>query len=117
MSLFPEREVKPYIEEVPEEISPLTIERKEVVQPVLTQFKKRVKTDDGKSMIQTPSDKVISITIPGDQGQLTTLSKGSVSDSITWLAAYWLRMIKKAIHFGWKIFSGSLGRNPEVSKP
>jgi hypothetical protein len=106
MAAFPEREQKP-VEQREEEISPLTIERKEVVQPVLTQFKSQVKSDQGKPLIQSPATATTTITLPADQNQLTTLAKGSISNSITWFAAFWLRMIKKAIHFGWRIFSGA----------
>jgi hypothetical protein len=103
MPVFPEREAKPKIEQREEEISPLTIERKEVVTPIPVQFNKQVKSDSGKPLIQTPSAQPITITLPADQTQLTALAKGSISDSITWFAHFWLRMIKKAIHFGWNL--------------
>ncbi|MBI3443497.1 hypothetical protein HY008_02415 [Candidatus Woesebacteria bacterium] len=38
-----------------------------------------------------------------DQTTLTTLSKGPTENSITWYATFWLRMIKKAIHYGWRV--------------
>lgn len=103
MPVFPEREIKPKIEEREEEASSLTIERKEVVTPVPVQFKKQVTGDKGQPLIQTPAAQTITITLPSDQSQLTTLAKGSVSDSLTWFAAFWLRMIKKALHFGWHL--------------
>ena len=106
MGLFPERETTPKTEERPEEISPLTIERKEVVTPIPTQFTKQVKSDGRQPIIQSPATQKVSIQIPSDQTQLTPLSKGSISDSITWFAAFWIRMIKKAIHFGWRIVFG-----------
>lgn len=106
MALFPERETTPKAEERPEEISPLTIERKEVVTPVPTQFTKQVKSDAGQPLTQSPAAQKVSIQIPSDQTQLTPLSKGSISDSITWFAAFWIRMIKRATHFGWRIVFG-----------
>jgi hypothetical protein len=106
MPIFPERE-KSKIEEIPEDISPYTIERKEFVTPVPTQFIKQVKDDQGKPLISSPSVTDTTIQLPTSQTQLVTQSKGSVSDSITWLATFWRRMIKKALHFGWKIISGS----------
>lgn len=105
MPIFPEREKS--VIETPEEASALTIERKEVVTPVPVIFRKQVKTDSGKPLIETsPTSGKIKITIPKSQVELETLSKGSVSDSITWFAAFWIRMIKKAIHFGWELVGG-----------
>ena len=111
MPIFPEREKKPQIEERPEEVSPLTIERKEIATPVPTQFKKQVISDTGQPLIQSPATKVVTIQLPADSVQLTSLAKGSVGDAITWLAAFWLRMIKKALHFGWRILGGSNNAN------
>lgn len=103
MPLFPEREKKPELEFRPEEPAPLEIERKEVVTPVPAQFTKQVKSDDGQVLTQSQPSKTVTITLPADQTKLAELSKGSVGDSITWFAAFWLRMVKKAIHFGWRI--------------
>ncbi len=102
MPIFPERE-SAKIEERPEDISPFMIERKEFVTPVPTQFSKQVKGDKGEPLISSPAVSGITIQLPADPAQLVTQSKGSVSDSMTWLATFWLRMIKKALHFGWKI--------------
>lgn len=62
-------------------------------------------SDQGKPLIQSPATKVVTITIPTTQQQLADWSKGSPSDSLTWFAFFWLRMIKKAIRFGWKIIT------------
>ncbi|PIP57476.1 hypothetical protein COX03_02850 [Candidatus Woesebacteria bacterium CG22_combo_CG10-13_8_21_14_all_39_10] len=103
MPIFPEREKN--IIETPEEASPLTIERKEVVTPIPITFQKQVKTDSGKPLIEVPGQGGrIKITIPKPQTELESLSKGSISDSITWFAAFWIRMIKKAIYYGYRIF-------------
>lgn len=104
MPLFPEREPKTKpIKEIPEEISPLTIERKEVVQPRSTQFTQQVVSDDGQNLISTPQTQTITIQLPADQPQLKQAAKGSINDSLTWFASFWLRIFKKAIHFGWKV--------------
>lgn len=92
----------PVIERV-EEASPLHIERKEVVTPTPTNFTAQVHDDNGQPLIKTTPTKVISITIPSDQNTLSGWSKGNVIDSLTWYALFWLRMIKKAVHFGWRI--------------
>ncbi len=103
MPIFPEREKN--VIETPEEASALTIERKEVVTPIPVIFQKQVKTDFGKLLIEVPGQGgKIKITIPRQPVELEQLSKGSISDSITWFAAFWIRMIKKAIYYGYNIF-------------
>lgn len=62
-------------------------------------------SDQGKPLIQSPATQVVTITIPTTQQQLADWSKGSPSDSLTWFAMFWLRMIKKAIRYGWKIIT------------
>lgn len=47
-----------------------------------------------------------SITIPSDPATLTTTAKGDTSNSLTWMAAFWLRMIKKAFHKHWNVIVG-----------
>jgi hypothetical protein len=101
MPISPERDLP--IEHRPEEISeiPEHIE-KAGVKKRQTQFKAQVK-HKGKPLIQTPQTKTITITLPTDQNTLASWSKGKVVNSLTWLGLFWLRMIKKAIHFGWKV--------------
>src|SRR3989339_1303993 len=103
MPVFPEREKN--VIETPEEASALTIERKEVVTPVPIHFQKQVKSDSGKPLLESFStSEKIKITIPKSPVELEQLSKGSISDSITWFAAFWIRIIKKAIYYGYNIF-------------
>lgn len=103
MPIFPEREKN--VIETPEEASSLTIERKEVATPIPVTFQKQVKSDSGKPLIQVPGQGgKIKITIPKQPTELEQLSKGSISDSLTWFAAFWIRMIKKAIYYGYRIF-------------
>lgn len=104
------KEIEGVIESRPEDVSiPPEIEKKEGVTPRPSQFKAQVYDDSGKPLIQTPQTKVVTINLPADQKTLTTLSKGRVTDSLTWLATFWLRMLKKAAHFGWRILKGKGG--------
>lgn len=103
MPIFSERE-KTSVKETPEEAPSLTIERKEVAIAVPIHFKAQVKTDKGQPLIQTSTGQAVSVTLPKSRLELAELAKGSVSDSITWFAAFWLRMIKKAIYYGYRIF-------------
>jgi hypothetical protein len=70
-----------------------------------TQITAQVSDDAGAPLIQAPATQVVTITIPTTQQQLADWSKGSPSDSLTWLAMFWLRMIRKAVHFGWKVIT------------
>lgn len=91
------------IQEVPSEfIVPETLSQSGM-QVVQKNFTAQVKGDNGTPLIQTPPSQVISITPPASQTVLTQQAKGSASLSLTWLAAFWIRIIKKAMHFGWQI--------------
>ncbi len=70
-------------------------------------FTAQVKNDQGQPLIQTPPTQVITVTPPADDTTLTNWSKGSVTSSLTWLGMFWMRVIKKAMHFGWQIVGGS----------
>jgi hypothetical protein len=76
-----------------------------------TQVTAQVNDDKGVPLIQTPANQVVSITIPANQQQLADWSKGSPSDSLTWFAVFWLRMIRKAIHFGWRMIVKGVQKN------
>jgi hypothetical protein len=76
-------------------------------QPVIKNFNVQVKDDKGQPMIQTPPVQVITVQPPYDDTTLTKQSKGSITSSLTWLSAFWIRVIKKALHYGWQIVSGS----------
>ncbi len=62
--------------------------------------------ENGQPLVETPETKEITITIPKPKEQLVNISKGSVDDSPTWNAKYWLRQITKAITWGWKLIVG-----------
>jgi hypothetical protein len=80
-------EVPPYIER---EGSPVT--QAPTIQTVTTI------QDDQKKV--SPA---VSIQIPSTQEQLEEWSHGSPKNALTWFATFWLRLIKKALHFGWRI--------------
>ncbi|MGD8744514.1 MAG: hypothetical protein PVJ52_02885 [Candidatus Woesebacteria bacterium] len=95
-----------WVRERPTEVAvPEHIEKKEGVQPRPSQFKAQVTDDSGQHLIHAPKTKTVTITLPADQGQLQNWSKGSPVESLTWFARFWLRMAKKALHFGWKSVS------------
>lgn len=73
------------------------------IKVVQKNFKAQVKDDKGQAVVQTPPTQVISVTPPADDATLASQAKGSVSSSLTWLATFWIRVIKKAMHFGWQI--------------
>jgi hypothetical protein len=91
------------VKEIPEtpEVPPALEQAGMATRP--TQITAQVSDDSGAPLIQTPATQVVTITIPADQQQLDDWAKGSPSDSLTWFALFWLRMMKKAFHFGWKI--------------
>lgn len=104
MGLLPEREPGKNIYENPSEASPLNIERKEVVTPVPTQFKAQVTDDKGNKLISTPEAQKADIIIPEiNRETLEVTAKGDTGNSAVWSAAYWIRIFKKAIYFGWKV--------------
>lgn len=108
MAATPEIEKPSIPEEVVErdeipEISPEL--QKAGVQPRVQQVTAQVTDDQGRQLIQTPATQVVTIQIPAPQAQLADWSHGSPSSSLTWFAFFWLRMIKKALHFGWRIIT------------
>jgi hypothetical protein len=73
------------------------------VKVVQKNFTAQVKGDKGQPLIQTPPAQVITVTPPTDDTTLTGWSKGPISSSLSWLGMFWIRVIKKALHFGWRI--------------
>lgn len=66
-------------------------------------FTAQVKNSKGVPLIQTPPTQVIAVTPPAAQTTLTSWAKGPIASSLTWLGAFWLRILKKALHFGWLV--------------
>ena len=105
MPLFPEKEtITERADERAPEI-PERIEKTTGVTPVQTQLKPKqiVRDDRGKPLIQSPQAQTVTIQIPIGTQTLSGYAKGSADDSITWFGVYWLRLIKKALHFGWQV--------------
>lgn len=101
------KDIDELVKERPEEIElPEEIERLEGVRATKVKLTAKVQDEKGRDLIRT-SDAERIVQLPSNESRLTSLSKGSLSDSITWFANFWLRMIKKAIHFGWKIVDRS----------
>ena len=74
--------------------------------PRPSQFTAQVTDDAGQPLIQTSKNQV-TIQAPADTATLTSWSKGPITSALTWLGAFWLRILKKAVHFGWKV----IGKN------
>ncbi len=96
-------EKEPDVTEIPETASPLTIEKKEVLTSVPSQFTAKVVSGVGSPLVQTPTSQSVTIQIPSGQATLKSQAGGSPQNAVTWFAAFWLRMIKKALYFGWKV--------------
>jgi len=96
----PELTVHPEEVEVPPQLADVGI------RAVEREFKTPVTNDRGQPLVTTPATQKISIQLPAARGQLLAWAKGPVSDSLTWFAAFWLRVIKKAVHFGWSLIVG-----------
>ncbi len=97
MTSFPERVEKlqeigvqhvPETPNVPEHLS-------EHIEKVETNFTAQVKDNAGNPVMQTPQNSTQQVKIQGDQIILTKQSKGSIIDSLTWRAMYFLRQIAK----------------------
>jgi len=89
-------------------VVPETIQQSTGVKVVQKNFKAQVKDDNGQPLIQTPPTQVITVTPPADDQTLLKQSKGDTTFAVTWLAAFWLRVLKKAAYFGWKIIGGGI---------
>ena len=73
------------------------------IRKVETAHKATVQDDSGNLLVHDPSTKQVSIQVPQDADSLKSSSKGKISNSLTWFARFWLRMIKKALFFGKKV--------------
>jgi hypothetical protein len=97
---IPESEI-PRQDEVVTEI-PDEIEAKEGIQAVKTQITAKVE-EAGKPLMESPVTRVTSIVIPENKETLEVYSKGSTEDAKTWWGKTLLRLIQKALHFGWQV--------------
>ncbi len=97
---------QPEIQEINKDaefIVPETLQQSTGVQVVQKNFNAQIKDDHGTPLIQTPPTRVITVQPPEVSDELENWAKGSAESSKTWLGAFWLRIIKKAQLFGWKI--------------
>jgi len=62
-----------------------------------------VQSSNVQQPVPAQSPQVVTITVPATTQQLDDWSKGTTDDSITWLAFYWIRMIKKAFFHGYRV--------------
>lgn len=112
MAASPEIKKDLPVTEIPQEISeiPASVENKTMpgVTPTPTHFKAQVNDDSGKPMTQTSQTQAVTIQIPSDPAALAQTAKGSTDDSKTWWAAWFLRLIKRAMHFGWNVVTGGV---------
>ncbi len=92
---------------------PPELERGGIVQRVQSQFKSQVTDDKGNPLIQTPQTQTVTIQIPASQQQLEDWAKGNPDNALTWFAVFWIRLIKKALHFGWRMIKKITGRSEE----
>ena len=102
--------IKPEIQEINKEaefVVPETLQQSTGMQVVQKNFKAQVKDDHGQPLIQTPPTQVITVQPPADDTTLTSWSKGSTDSSLTWLGAFWMRVIKKALLFGWRVLGAT----------
>ena len=91
------------VEHQEEFIVPETLQQKTGVQVVQKNFKAQVNDDHGMPLISTPPARVITVSPPETPAELENWAKGPITSSKTWLGAFWVRVIKKALFFGWKI--------------
>lgn len=100
----PIQDVSDIVQERQEELPPEVEKIETGVQRTQVQPSAAPPTDDsGAPLVQSPATKSVTITIPADEEQLDDWAKGSPEDALTWFANFWKRIIKKALHFGWKI--------------
>lgn len=97
--------------EVPEDVEKKDSINQDQIKSTPNQFQPQVTDDAGNPLTQTPQSQNITITIPKPQDSLEKEAKGSQDDSGTWWAASFLRAIKKAVHFGWRVVTGKGGAN------
>lgn len=106
MAATPEipRPEAPKVQERQEEfVVPETLQQSTGMKVVQKNFSAQVKGDKGQTLIQTPPTQVISVSPPANQVTLAIWAKGPIASSVSWLGMFWIRIIKKALHFGWKV--------------
>src|SRR3990167_7571812 len=85
---------EPDVQEIPETADITKEIERAGVTSTQTQFTAQVNDDKGQPLIHS-SHSNVTITLPTDPESLKGLAKGSVTNAVTWLAMFWLRMMKK----------------------
>lgn len=102
-----EKKIPEGVSEIPQTPeTPEHIEKRDGVTTAPQQFTSQV-AQNGQQLISTPQSEAVIVSIPSDPLVLQKESKGKITDSLTWLSSFWLRIIKKAAHFGWKVVNVS----------
>lgn len=99
----PEQKIEEHQEEfvVPEKIQDVG------VKTTRTQATTQVNDDDDDNQIIKTPTRQVTVTLPAQQETIEHWAKGDTKQSSTWLGFFWVRIIKKALHFGWKLVVGS----------
>lgn len=91
----------------PEPEVPVEVERVPGITPPPTQ--QVVTTTQTQPLQAQPQDQTQSqvvVQVSKTDEELEKMSKGNSEESSTWLGVFLMRMVKKAIHFGWQIIRG-----------
>lgn len=98
---------KPEVKSVPDAVDiSQKLSQETGIRKVETAFSANVKDDTKADLTQSPETKAVVITIPSYKEKIEAQSKGGADEASTWWGAYFVRMIKKALHFGWKVVFG-----------
>jgi hypothetical protein len=108
-STQPKPEVPPQQAEPPKETLP--VEERGLIQASGQPAAQVIQGDGTQQVAQAPAQQLVTITVPTTTQQLDDWSKGSPDDSLTWLAFYWVRMIKKAFFHGYRVVTQSIQQN------
>lgn len=99
-----EGEAKPDISERPEAPDVSSIQKEGIA---ATSLPHEIETDglgsQGQATIAGPAAQSGAVYVPLSQASLVSKAKGKIVSASTWLAAFWIRMIKKAIILGKRI--------------
>ena len=107
MAISPERKVSEEVTFIPETPEIPDYIEKAGVSTTPSQVTAQVADNNGQNMLQTSANQTITITLPASKERLEVLAKGKITDALTWFALFWLRILKKAMHFGWRVIAGA----------
>ncbi len=98
------------VKEIPSDME-LSERLKQAVKAQATQtdFNAQVTDDSGNPIIQPVQTSAVTVKVPATYTQLVEWAKGPINSALTWFAWFWLRVVKKSLHFGWKLVQGKVG--------